>query len=205
VNRCGTESGYRDHGTGPKCDPCKKAHAAKRADYRRRRYLNHAPLKVDATGTRRRIQALAAIGWSMAEQSRRLGQTTTFMHAVTERSWVWPETAEKVRALYDELSMVPGDGVRARNEARKRGWPVPLQWDDDRIDDPTYNPAGTSRAPKSVDDVAIERAMAGDRVHLRPVERAEAVRRMTASGLSAAEIAVRLGVSDRTVDRWRAA
>lgn len=55
-----------------------------------------------------------------------------------------------------------------------------------------------------VDEVAVERAMAGDRtVTLNRKEAAEAHARLEAHGLSSAEIAERLGTSQRQIVRWR--
>lgn len=63
------------------------------------------------------------------------------------------------------------------------------------------------RAPKSrdpyVDEIAVERACAGDPVVLTVAERAEAVRRLTERGMVAHEIAKRLRVAPRTVVRYR--
>lgn len=56
-----------------------------------------------------------------------------------------------------------------------------------------------------LDEIAISEAMAGRHVRLRPAERAEAVRRLTARGMSAAQIGERLGTTGRTVQRRRAA
>ncbi len=58
--------------------------------------------------------------------------------------------------------------------------------------------------PDDVDEVAVERACQGDRtVRLNAAELAAAFRYLTARGCSASQIAGRLGVSDRTVKRWR--
>jgi hypothetical protein len=189
--RCGTELGYQDHlrEGSPKCTPCRQAHSATRADYPRRRYLNHAPLSVDATGTRRRIQALAAIGWSMGEQSRRLGWHESMAHSLTKRRWVIPGTAAKVAALYDELSMTPGTNLRARNEAARKGWAVPLAWDDDEIDDPAARPM------HNVHGHVIGKP--------RDLDREQRVLELTRGGLSAAEIAMRLRTNKRYVQRVR--
>lgn len=57
-----------------------------------------------------------------------------------------------------------------------------------------------------LDQVAIDRAVAGDPpAGMRPAERYEAVRRLTVCGLSAKQIAERLRVVARTVQRARAA
>lgn len=55
-----------------------------------------------------------------------------------------------------------------------------------------------------VDEVAVERACKGDRsITLNPAEIAEAFRILDQRGLSAREIADRLGVSQRTAQGWR--
>lgn len=54
-----------------------------------------------------------------------------------------------------------------------------------------------------IDEVAIERAMSGDRVGLTPPERGIAITRLTDLGMSARQIAMRLHVAPRTVTRYR--
>jgi DNA-binding NarL/FixJ family response regulator len=55
-----------------------------------------------------------------------------------------------------------------------------------------------------IDEVAVERAAKGERIRLTPAERQAAVAHLTRWGYSAAEIAERLGVTARTVERIRA-
>lgn len=54
-----------------------------------------------------------------------------------------------------------------------------------------------------LDDIAVERAMQGDPVPLTEAERAEAIRRLAARGLSDTAIAKLLHCTARTVLRWR--
>jgi DNA-binding CsgD family transcriptional regulator len=54
-----------------------------------------------------------------------------------------------------------------------------------------------------IDEVAVQRAMDGDRTGISPAETTEAVQRLTKQGRSATWIAVRLGISKRTVTRHR--
>ncbi|SDD43005.1 hypothetical protein [Auraticoccus monumenti] len=113
---------------------------------------------VDGTGTRRRLQALVAIGWSMSELGRRLGwQPANAWKLVTGEGQVTHHTAAGVRALYDELWNQPVTGsdratktsaTRASQLAGRNGWLPPLAWDDDLIDDPASTPScesGTRR------------------------------------------------------------
>lgn len=61
------------------------------------------------------------------------------------------------------------------------------------------------RNPVAVDEVAVDRACRGDKtVPLNPDEMRVAHEWLERSHLSAASIAARLGVTKRTVDRWRA-
>lgn len=191
--RCGKLAGYSAHRRRkePTCPACRAAATA--YEHRRtvRAYITKGqPLVVDATGTRRRIRALMRIGWSLHEQARRLGvavQSLSRTHR--QRDHVLLSTAQKVAALYDELSMTPGTCVRARNHAERRNWPPPLAWDDDEIDDPAAQPAHDLR---------------GTPGRQRDNDRDERVLELTRAGLSATEIAMRVRVSPRSVNRVRA-
>lgn len=204
--RCGSAYGYAVHvrERTPKCDPCRRAHAERASTYYRRRYLNRGrPLLVDATGTHRRLQALAAIGWATRPLAAKVGVTPTAIKQWMRRELVQPKTAARVAELYDELWNQPGPSVKGRAHARRMGWPSPLAWDDDTIDDPAARPNRGHQLPLAFDEVAVQRAMHGDAVKLRPVERAEVVRRLTAAGYSAAEIAARVDIDQRSVQRIR--
>lgn len=201
---CGTIAGYRAHwknGT-PTCQPCRDAQAAWQRQYEIRRYVT-GPMLIDSTGTARRLRALCAMGWRLSDIGDRLGVSGRNMHRPLNQAKVHRATAAKVAALYDELSMTLGPSERSRYLARHAGWPPPLAWWDENIDDPKARPVRGWRMPQVMDDAAIQRAMRGEDIHLRPVERAEAVRRMTQRGLSAAQIADRLRIDKRSVVRIR--
>lgn len=105
---------------------------------------------IDGTGTRRRVQALAARGWPLAWLERRLGLARKALSAVLRRrDRVTARTARAVRDLYDELwDQEPPTGDRwqktavatMRRYAADQGWVPPLAWDDDAIDDPDAGP-----------------------------------------------------------------
>lgn len=144
------------------CDACRYAIAEQSYKYRNRRILNGAKevrrdaknkklvggeLLVDATGTRRRLQGLNAFGWSYNEIGSRLGQKgTNIGFTALKRKFVYPETAQKVKALYEELSMIPppdtGPVSTVRSRAYRKGWLPPFAWDDDTIDNPYTLPEG---------------------------------------------------------------
>lgn len=98
---------------------------------------------VDATGTRRRLQTLVAAGWPRAQLGRRIGWQPSNMPDLFRRERVTAATARKVAALFDELQLTPGPSTRARNEGKRNRWPLPLDWDEDSIDDPA---ASTKRS-----------------------------------------------------------
>lgn len=91
---------------------------------------------VDAIGTVRRLQSLVALGHPRSHLAKRLGiapaNATRLFDSATLR--VTAATARKVIALFDELQATPGPSERARSEGRRRGWEVPLAWDDDELD-----------------------------------------------------------------------
>ena len=97
---------------------------------------------IDATGTIRRLRALAAMGWPMKELAAMSGVAmptiSYLMHH--RRGTVYSRTAGKVADLYDELSMREGNSQRSRLRARRHGWAPPLAWDDETIDDPNAQP-----------------------------------------------------------------
>lgn len=138
-----------EEGSDP-CEPCKKANAVAQDGYRKRVYINGGKLMLDASGTRRRIMGLSSIGYNHTEIARKLGTDKSVignLNSKKKRS-VYPATAEKIRAVYDELSMIPPDldedwiAKRTAKEARRRGYPSPLAWDDESIDDPYVLPMG---------------------------------------------------------------
>lgn len=105
---------------------------------------------VDATGTRRRMQALVAVGWSQARLASRLGITETSLCRILAGSGgVLQATADAAAAAYEEWWRGPSAGAsraargsitRARQHAARQGWLPPLAWDDDTIDDPDTEP-----------------------------------------------------------------
>lgn len=191
--RHGTTNGYRK-GCREAC--CRAATAAARADERKRQYLlGTTHLSVPPLGTHRRIQALVALGWPLAEISRRAGYDRSHVPLMLTR-WgpLQARTAERIAALYDTLSMqVPEErtgpqrtaATRARNMARRNGWPPPLAWDDiDR--DPA--PVVCEHGP-DVDPVVVLRLLNGSKVPANHQERREVVRRWAETGRSLSDLA----------------
>lgn len=152
ADRCGTRAGYDLHRRANEtaCEPCRRA-AARYEQERQLDIIGGRPRLVDATGTRRRIQALIAIGYRHTVLATELGVS----HDVIRKRSIAPkvnrDTAAAVAGLYDRLSMTvpvgrtPGERVaisRARNLAARNGWPPPLAWDNP--DDHTERPTATT-------------------------------------------------------------
>ena len=173
---------------------------------------------VDATGSRRRMQALAAMGWAPARVAGVAGLTRQLAVGICRGrvQWVWASTADSVRAAYDELSMRPfvpssvverGHQTRLRTLVAAQGWVPPLAWDDDTIDDPAAVPHGQVPEPgdgsAQVDDAVLARVLAGTPHATTAAERAVLVPELAARGLSDHQIAALCRVSSRTVLRTR--
>lgn len=138
------------------CAACSKANRIQMDDYRKRVYLHGGrSLMVPSAGTRRRLQALQAMGWNFREVGKKIGADSSALSNIASVSninvyrvkmKVYPETAEKVTAVYDEMAMIPppDDWLHRRTAtmARDRGYLPPLCWDDELIDDPYGLPTG---------------------------------------------------------------
>lgn len=114
---------------------------------------------VSPLGARRRLQALHALGYTWARLEGELGGYSlgAIKCLVHEQvPVIEARNDERIRAAYDRLSMIlPTSDVpqersgiaRARNAARRKGWPPPLAWDN--IDDPNERPARQEYRPST--------------------------------------------------------
>lgn len=173
-------------------------------------------VKVDPTGTMRRLRALCALGWSVARLAAQFDLDRQVLDAALNgtRPTTTQRTATAVRAMYEAIGdsrpigSSPGE-LRAITIAARRaaahGWAPPIAWDDHSIDDPraTAAPIDAPDTHRGVDEVAVARAMAGDRIQLTRAERWLAVERLAAQGLSDAAIGGLLHVTAKTVLRDR--
>lgn len=177
----------------------RRARAQKMAAYRKDILLGrHSPGFVDSTGTIRRIHALQRLGWK-TEIIAAHGpwSSNDAVAELTKRSRISRRNAEIIAEIYDLLSMTVGPSEGAMRWAESRGWPPPLAWDDDTIDDPGAEPhcgqkrrrgrsSGSSRPALDhsvVDQLAVERILAGDwRAPAGKATRTEVVRRWDEMG-----------------------
>lgn len=114
--------------------------------------IKHRPAPgryVDATGTRRRVQALMAIGHtviSIADEAD--ADYSVIFDILRGCPQVRGITADRIAGAYDWLSERAPTGRKAsitttRKRAAREGWAPPAAWDDDRIDDPQAHPDWT--------------------------------------------------------------
>lgn len=184
--RHGTNAGYC---AGCREDCCRAAIADFARNRRARIYLG-GPLTVPSLGTRRRIQALMALGWGGPAIDARLGKKRTYVSAILgggDRE-IHRSTAEAIAKVYDEMSMtLPPQNTsherqratRARNYARRMGWAPPLAWDD--IDN-DVRPSFGRRERGGIDEAVVIRALNGEQVKTTKAEKDEIARRWRAMG-----------------------
>jgi len=130
---------------------------------------------VNSIGVKRRVRALQAIGWPVAQISLRLGKNERSLRNTLTLGEVYTDTHRAVRDLYEAMADErPAEDTadqrrqvtRAKNYAAARGWPPPAAWDLD-IDEPDAEPS--MPAGSSVGLAAAEVA------HLLGSESAEAI------------------------------
>lgn len=111
--------------------------------------------RIDATGTRRRIQALQVRGFNLVAIAGKAGIAARYFQKAVNADKVTARVARAVRNVYGcWWSADPCDhGVkqwvadRTRSAAQRNGWYGPLAWDDDTIDDPNAMPQTDAAEP----------------------------------------------------------
>lgn len=108
-------------------------------------------VRVDATGTRRRLQALVSLGWTLEQLGKGIGASASAVYRALQSETVKAARASSVADLYERLwdkrpilvtTNDKSNATRARRLAAARGWAPPMAWDDDTIDDPNAEPEG---------------------------------------------------------------
>ena len=136
---------------------------------------------VPAAGARRLVTDLEAAGYTRQDLAARLGRSSASLTRSLSGRRITAATLDVLEALHRHL--LPN--------APDRGVPDDADHVLDLLDD-------TSTV---LDEVAIQRALAGDPVALTSAEQAEAIRRLATRGTSARRIAALVGTSARTVAR----
>lgn len=216
--RHGTYAGANAHwhsGT-PICEPCKKA-ATVYHKVRKLNILAGKSTRVPITGTRRRIRALCALGWSYNQIGQMAGfprENVRRLATDEARTHVTVEVANKIARVYDEKSMTLPDNTNRRlnyfrNKAKASGWLPPLAWDDiDTDPEPSTRKSGyvPDEQANDIDEVAIQRFLSGDKsVTLTRTERYAVFNAWRAEGRPLSELERRTGWNTNRMRRQVAA
>lgn len=131
--------------------------------------VTHVPVpaqantKVPAIGTRRRLQALQAIGYTYASLSVEFGGVTPEAIRQYTTGTVRGATWMRVRDVYERLSGTPGPSKVAIARARRRGYAPPIAWEGVDIDHPDSKPLldADLDLKGTVDEVLLQRMIDG--------------------------------------------
>jgi hypothetical protein len=166
---------------------------------------------IDATGTRRRVEALAVRGWSRNAVARHIGMREDNFRQAISQGRVSARVARLVVAAYDELwQKDPIDAgaslnsvARVRAGAARAGFHGPLAWDDDTIDDPDAVPMTDAVQPVvTVGGNVAARWLMGEAVILGPDDRRVVLRHLYEwTNDTTAEIAARLEMTPAAAER----
>jgi hypothetical protein len=138
---------------------------------------------VESTGTRRRVQALAWMGWPCREVASRADTTQRSLATlILPHRRISFALAQRVADVYADLSGTRGPSKTAAGKARGAGFAPPLAWDEDTIDDPAAVPnfGEVERGAVVVDEEA---------------------KHLLGFGISRHEVARRLSVSEERIRR----
>ena len=147
---------------------------------------------VDALRARRKVQALMAIGWTLARISAESGYSYTNIKllAFGNVDVIRSVTDQQIDTAYRRLCMRLPSPVtrndrsavtRAINTAKRLGWAPPLSWDD--IDDPMERPEGVLHAGP-------------------PPSRAEVLAALDEDGADITAACARLKVGREALEQW---
>lgn len=176
---------------------------------------------VNATGSSRRVQALAVINYGLLWQSQQIGiAESTFTRLARcvagapapATSQVKAETARLIAELYEQYSDRPRPCKRPTNvthAAERHGWYGPDAWDADTIDDPAAEPFSHLRLARpgrnTVSLPAVYAALAGGGSfdEMTTAERVEVVKILAARGWSDARIGAHIRNSGDNITAFR--
>ena len=158
---------------------------------------NQTPDRIPAWRVQRRLQALYALGWTVAEIARHTDWMDRNVNALMYPRWRRRETVDYAtfttfdRVFRDLCMKIPprsAGSVVAVRRAAERGWVVPLGWDD--IDRDVRPPRVPRDSGKEIDEAIVLRVVNGEPRprQLTHAEAAEAVRRLVSLGYSTTTI-----------------
>lgn len=176
---------------GCRCGRCSRAARRREASRELSRARGFRPL-IDATGTKRRIRALQAIGWTCRDIASVAGIDPRALSQYLRRDSLHHTTVKRISAAYDRLCMAPGRSSLNRQRAVANGWSVPLAWDDGTGPHGIDNPSATPYAVNKPDKKQVSKA------------RLEDVQELAEQGYTRHQIAARLGLEPKTLERFLA-
>ena len=141
-----TSTCYNSHRC--RCEPCRTFRRDERTDYDYRdRLMRGRDVWVSATGTIRRLQGLAGMGWSAREVAVRGGFHPRAVMKMRDghQRFVKRSTAISVDRIFRQLAITSRDsreGRITRTRALQSGWVSPFAWD--HIDNPRERPKGVA-------------------------------------------------------------
>lgn len=121
-----------------------------------------ATVIVDPTGTRRRLEALIALGWTVQRLADDHGLDRQALDSALLHVPVQARTARAVRAMFEAVGDTPppqgtrwerAAATRSRNLAAARGWVVPAEWDEADLDDPYAAPPERTTGKREAADL----------------------------------------------------
>lgn len=123
-----------------RCRQCRDAKRRYTARLRRDIAYNRRPARVPTIGARRRLQALACLGWTTDDVARRIGMQGHYLGITLRRqATITRELHERISEVYEELwdQQAPPshDGRSVRAVAARLGWAPPMAYDDIDHDD----------------------------------------------------------------------
>lgn len=151
--------------------------------------------RIPGVGTRRRLQALAAIGWPSSVIAERVDRTRGHIAAIRSAEMVTVRVAKEIAQLYQRMYYVrpqpatTDERIAVTHTLRwsaRMLWVPPVAWTEATIDDPTARPSIAEASllrdgltvrteVGSVDMVAVLRRATGEDVEIHEWERDAAV------------------------------
>lgn len=170
---------------------------------------------IDATGARRRLRALTALGYTLPVLAEQTGLSTETVSCVRQgrRVQLRMSANQEIAAAYDRLWKVDPLSVgvsatgaaKARTHARKSGWPSPLAWDDETIDEPEAVPhveAEGELDEEYVDEAAVLRYLNAPGAQVTDAERLAAIVEGVRRGMGFIDVDALHNLEKGTTQKW---
>jgi hypothetical protein len=148
---------------------------------------------IPTVGIRRRLEALATLGWSAKDVARVAGLYKDTPNRAARTGQCTPGTYRAICDAYNKLwdKSAPTDTraqrvvvARLKAHARRQGWVPPMAWDEDALDNPDARP-DTGAPPDTAEQRQLERLA------------------LWRKGLTDREIAAATGRHHDAIRRWR--